>query len=190
MLAFAHCQQRPDIADAAMSAVKSILPPHHRCQPRPLRTHPRPTTQKKSNTCYLSCIYVYFTNFLWLSSPPMCQTTNPPPSPSRYPEQQPLQWTHVTSSQRNQAPTHGHYPNSSRRPATTLRPTLNNPPRPATSRDMAAQPMHNTQPPGPWHVAPPQTPARPTPKLTPTCHADGSLQTTPNASYSTARWAT
>jgi hypothetical protein len=123
-----------------------------------------------------------------------CKTTPPPPSgiqkPSAaaaYPEQQPLQRTHVTSSQRNRAPTYSHYPDGSRLPATTLPPTRNNPPRPATSRDMAAQPMHDAPPPGPWHVAPTRTPARPTPKLTPTRRADGSRKTTPNASCSTAR---
>jgi hypothetical protein len=31
-LAFAHHQQHLGIADAATSAVKSILPPHHCCQ--------------------------------------------------------------------------------------------------------------------------------------------------------------
>jgi hypothetical protein len=86
--------------------------------------------------------------------PPPSGTRNPSAAPT-YPEQQPPQRTHVASSQRNRAPTRGHYPNSSRRPATTLRPTQNNPPRPTTSRDVAAQPMHNAPPPGPWHIAPP-----------------------------------
>jgi hypothetical protein len=126
-----------------------------------------------------------------------CKTTPPPPSgiqkPSAaaaYPEQQPPQRTHVTSSQRNRTPTYSHYPDGSRPPATTLPPTRNNPPRPATSRNVAAQPMHDAPPPGPWYVAPPRTPARPTPKLTPTRRADGSRKTTPNASCSTACWAT
>jgi hypothetical protein len=126
-----------------------------------------------------------------------CKTMPPPPSgisklstAATYPKQQPLQQTHIISWQHNQAPTYSHYPDGSRPPATTLPPTQNNLPRPATSRNMAAQPMHDAPPPGPWHVAPPRTPARPTPKLTPTHRANSSRKTTPNASCSTARWDT
>jgi hypothetical protein len=124
------------------------------------------------------------------TTPPLPSGTRNPSAAPTYPKQQPPQRTHVTSSQRNRAPTCGHYPDSSRRPATTLRPTQNNLPRPATSRNVAAQPMHNAPPPSPWHIALPQRLVQPTPKLTPTCHTDGSLQTTPNASCSTACWAT
>jgi hypothetical protein len=78
-----------------------------------------------------------------------------PSTAATYPKQQPPQRTHVTSWQCNWAPTYSHYPDGSRPPTTTLPPTQNNLPRPATSRDVAAQAMYNAPPPSPWHVAPP-----------------------------------
>jgi hypothetical protein len=77
------------------------------------------------------------------TTPPLPSGTQNPSAAATYPKQQLPQWTHVTSSQCNQAPTHGHYPDSSRWPTTTLQPTQNNLPRPATSHNMVAQPMHN-----------------------------------------------
>jgi hypothetical protein len=66
------------------------------------------------------------------TTPPLPSGTQNPSTAAAYHKQQLLQQTHITSPswQHNWVPTHSHYPNSSRPPATMLPPTQNNPPPP------------------------------------------------------------